>query len=100
MRSRDGGATFETTNTGLTSLRTSRGNGVVIDPTDSAVIYIGTEGGGVFKSTDSGGTWRAVSQGLSNPTVFALAIDPRDRNVLYAGGGSGVFRTATGGEPR
>lgn len=100
FRSRDGGASFTAINTGLTSLRTSRGNGVVIDPRNSDVLYVGTETGGVFKSTDGGDSWRPVSQGLDNLTVLALAIDPQNPSVLYAGGGSGVFKTTTAAEPR
>jgi photosystem II stability/assembly factor-like uncharacterized protein len=100
LRSTDGGVTFKEINTGLTTLRTSRGAGVVIDPRTSATLYVATEGGGVFKSIDGGESWRPVNQGLSNLTVFALAIDPQDPGVLYAGGGSGVFKTTTGGEPR
>ncbi len=100
LRSRDGGATFTAINSGLTSLRMSRGNGVVIDPRSSNTLYVGTEGAGVFKSTDGGQSWRAVSQGLANLTVFALAIDPANPDVLYAGGGSGVFKTTTGAEAR
>ena len=42
----------------------------------------------------------ARSVGLTNLTVFALAIDPASPDVLYAGGGSGVFKTTTGAEPR
>lgn len=100
LRSRDGGATFTAVNSGLTSLRMSRGNGVVIDPRSSNTLVVGTEGAGVFKSTDGGQSWRAVSQGLANLTVFGLAIDPSNPDVLYAGGGSGVFTTVTAGEPR
>jgi photosystem II stability/assembly factor-like uncharacterized protein len=100
FRSRDGGATFTAINTGLASLRTSRGNGVLIDPRNPDVLYVGTESAGVFKSTDGGDSWRPVSQGLDNLTVLALAIDPQNPSVLYAGGGSGVFRTTTAAEPR
>jgi len=100
LRSRDGGLTFTATNSGLTSLRMSRGNGVVVDPRSSNTLYVGTEGAGVFKSTDGGGSWRAVSQGLANLTVFALALDPASPDVLYAGGGSGVFKTTTAAESR
>jgi photosystem II stability/assembly factor-like uncharacterized protein len=98
QRSTDYGATFSPLNTGLTTLRTSRGAGVVIDPRDSQVLYVGTEGGGVFKSRNGGATWSALNQGLTNLTVFALEIDPQDPRILYAGGGSGVFKTITGGE--
>jgi len=30
--------------------------------------------------------------------VFALAIDPQNPSVLYAGGGSGVFKATTDGD--
>ena len=71
LRSRDGGATFTAVNSGLTSLRMSRGNRACV----------GERGG-------------------ANLTVFGLAIDPSNPDVLYAGGGSGVFTTVTAGEPR
>lgn len=100
LRSTDGGATFAPINTGLTNLRTSRGNGVLVDPRDSTRLYLGTEGGGVFTSADGGATWRAVNDGLENLVVLGLALDPQHPEVLYAGGGSGVFRTTTGGERR
>jgi hypothetical protein len=80
------------------TLRTSRVAGVVFDPRDSQVLYVGTEGGGVFKSRNGGATWTAINQGLTNLTVFALEIGPQDPPILYAGGGSGVFKTVTGGE--
>ena len=95
LRSADGGATFLTINTGLTTLRTSRGAGVVIDPRDSRVLYVGTEGGGVFRSRNGGASWSAINQGLTNTTVFGLAIDPQNPDVLYASGGSGVFKKTT-----
>lgn len=100
LRSADGGGTFSTINIGLTTLRTSRGAGVLIDPRDSQVLYVGTEGGGVFKSRNGGASWNAINQGLTNLTVFGLAIDSQNPDILYAGGGTGVFKTTTGGNIR
>ena len=99
QRSTDRGASFLPSNTGLTALVTSRGAGVVIDPRNSQVLYLGTENGGVFKSTNGGATWLAINDGLSDLRVFALAIDPRNPDTLYAAGSSSVFKTTTGGEP-
>ena len=79
LRSTDGGRTFSEINTGLTTLRTSRGAGVIIDPRDSQWLYVGTEGGGGFKSRDGGASSTAINQGLTNLTVFALAMIPRIR---------------------
>jgi hypothetical protein len=65
---------------------------VTINPFDSNIGYIGSDGGGVFRSTDRGNTWRELNDGLTNLTVKALAIDPINTNIIYAGtGGDGVF---------
>lgn len=60
--------------------------------------------GGVFASTDGGITWRQV---LEDPFMQPLAVDPRDANLIYAGGadhpyhddafGRGVLRSSDGG---
>ena len=39
----------------------------------------------------------AVNAGLGNLGLFTLAMDPSDPATLYAGTGSGVYRTTTGG---
>ena len=55
---------------------------LAIDPTAPNTLYAGTNGGGVFKSTDGGTTWSAFNTGLTNLSVYALAIDS---TMLYAG---------------
>lgn len=71
---------------------------VVVSPTDSAVLYVGTWGLGVQKSLDGGLTWAAMNNGLGNYYIQSLAILP-DGNTLYAGTyGSGVYRSTDGGE--
>jgi photosystem II stability/assembly factor-like uncharacterized protein len=63
---------------------------------------------GVWKSTDGGATWAPVNRGLPSPPpfcscgpllpVYALAVHPRNPNVVYAGvGGGGVYKTVDGG---
>lgn len=99
LKSADGGATFTPINTGLvTTFSTSRGNGVAIDPTDPSTLYVGTEGAGVFKSINGGASWFAINDGLTNLRVFAIELDRKQPNVLYVGGGYGVFKTTTGGQ--
>ena len=68
-------------------------NGLAVDPADPKRLYLagwgvthpdGDTGGGIFLSTDAGATWRAS---FSEPQhVYDVTIDPRDPNVLYAGG--------------
>lgn len=59
----------------------------------SRTIYIGNNGGGVLKSRDGGATFVPVNNGLDNPFVTSLAMDPTNPNVVYAGG----FKTINGG---
>lgn len=77
---------------------------LVADPAAPGLFYAGTSGvvselGGVYKSTDGGSMWSRMTEGLPDGTVFALAIDPLDSQIIYAGTyGSGVYRSLDGGE--
>jgi photosystem II stability/assembly factor-like uncharacterized protein len=54
--------------------------------------------GGVFRSDDSGKTWTAT--GLDSTEVRALAVDPTDAEIVYAGSWNadgGIFKTTDGG---
>ncbi len=83
----------------LPNVTVSRSRGILIDPTDSNTVYVGTEGGGVLMSTDGGDHWTAINDGLTSLTVYALAMDPQDPHTLYAGTvPAGVFVLHVGGE--
>ncbi len=66
------------------------------DPQRSEVVYAASYGG-VFKSTDGGATWQRKSRGLKSSSIYALAVAPSNRNVIYAGG-DGLFVSRDGGE--
>lgn len=83
--------------------------GLVVDPTNSSVIYAGSVSGGVWKTTDSGTTWTPLMDTQVNMNVSALIMKPGDPNTLYAGTGEaffnsdalpgrGVFKTVDGGQ--
>ena len=95
-RSRDGGNSWE--NMGLPN---SEHIGMIrIDPRDSDVIYVASQGPlwsaggdrGLFKSTDGGQTWlKILGDGLGNTEiddqytgVSEVHLDPRNPDVLYA----------------
>jgi len=88
---------------------------VVVDPKDSAVVWLGTGenasqrsahfGDGVYKSTDAGATWRRVGL-ASSEHIGKILIDPRDTDVVYVaaqgplwspGGERGLYKTTDGG---
>ena len=86
-KSTDGGATWTFTRIGGNAL-----NALVIDPANSAALYVGTDNG-VLQSTDGGASSHLA--GLANANVSLLAIDPLQPNVLYAGA-SGVYPAPPG----
>jgi len=77
---------------------------VAIDPTDASVIYLGTGwgpfgGNGVYKSTDGGTTWASANRGMIDYSITALAVDPVNPQVVYAGGNDGeLFKSTDGGQ--
>ncbi len=116
-KSTDGGDQWAAVDNGLDT----DGGGVAdvqtlaIDPTAPSTIYAGAAWacGEVYKSTDGGATWEVVAgnclgveTGLDEPDVLALAIDPSDSAIVYAGAtdspgciyySAGVFKSIDGG---
>ncbi|MEO8908764.1 MAG: hypothetical protein ABI408_00860 [Gemmatimonadaceae bacterium] len=98
FRSRDGGGTWQKVlgdeNVGAVE--------VVIDPSNSSVVYAGLwntrrppwftyaptngPGGGIFKSTDGGNSWTQLTNGLPKQGIgrTGIAIAPSNPNRLYA----------------
>ncbi len=78
---------------------------IIIDPLQPSRLYAGTLLG-VFESQDRGQQWEGRNTGLRIgmlPSVEALAMDPTNSKVLYAGAGyqglSGtVYKTVDGGK--
>jgi photosystem II stability/assembly factor-like uncharacterized protein len=66
---------------------------IILDPSDSQVIYATAYPGGVFKSEDRGLTWSECNFGLPSFQVvdpflegyYDLAVNPHDTNVLFLG---------------
>ncbi len=80
--SSDGGATWTNKlNNG------DRMYAVVVDPTNPANIYVGTDDSSIERSTDGGATWTTVTVGLSGGRAYvhALGIDPLTPGTVYAG---------------
>jgi len=66
---------------------------VIIDPSDTDVLYAATENG-IYRSLDAALSWKSMNDGMTteNPDVRVMAIDPNNPELLYAGTwGDGVF---------
>ena len=82
FKTTDGGVSWVTANDGLGVHNSIEVYALVIDQKDSGVILAGT-GDGIFRSMNRGFTWAVVKRTLHG--VRALAIDPSNGDVIYAG---------------
>ena len=65
---------------------------VVGIPGKPGIYYVGAADGGVFRTDDGGATWQALFQHESVASVGALAVDPVNPNVVWAGTGEANVR--------
>jgi len=65
------------------------------DPSDPSVIYIGPANGGVWKSTDSGVNWTPLTDDQPSMSMGAIAVDPSNTNIVYAGTGEATYSGAS-----
>jgi photosystem II stability/assembly factor-like uncharacterized protein len=72
-------------------LVTGRVTAIVVDPTAPNTIYVATAQGGVWKTINGGISWVATSDNEVSLAIGALAMDPGNHLVLYAGTGEGNF---------
>jgi len=68
-----------------------------INPLNPAVLLAGTLSSGAYRTTDYGATWDSVNVGLTSREVRAIAVDPVDTSIVYAGTSGGLFKSANGG---
>jgi hypothetical protein len=71
---------------------------IAVDPFDSNIVYVATQGKGVYETQNGGSTWTQINHGLTNLNVSVISADSATKGRLYAGtGGSGVFTSSNGG---
>jgi photosystem II stability/assembly factor-like uncharacterized protein len=89
-----------------TSLRLDDVEALVIDPSNPAILWAGTggEGDNLFRSVDGGVIWTgsdippdAYSYSPVGGRITALAIDPVNPSIVYAGENTGIFKSSDGG---
>ncbi len=60
---------------------------VAVHPTDPLTVYIGAANGGLWKTTDGGENWQDIGHDLGSLSYGAIAIDPNNPEIIYAGSG-------------
>ncbi|MDA3865849.1 MAG: hypothetical protein PF489_03760, partial [Salinivirgaceae bacterium] len=86
------GINWQNITNNLSSFTTSP-NQIVIDPTNSDIMYVPSNEG-VYKTINGGAVW--FQTGLSNTTA-PICIDKNSTNILYAPAEFGVYKTMDGG---
>ena len=73
---------------------------LVIDPSNSSILYAGTAyNNGIYKSADGGLNWIPINTGLPEiSTTYMISIDPSSPTTLYVcTTEDGVFKSIDGG---
>ena len=100
MRSADGGETWRRVSIkqGLHSDALVRA--LANHPGQPEIVVAGSERG-LYRSDDAGETWQLVDSALNGQYVWALAVDPQEPRVVFAGTGTPtpakVYRSTDGG---
>jgi len=84
---------------------------IAVHPTDPQTVYIGAASGGLWKTTDGGATWNDIGHNLESLSFGAIAIDPGNPEIVYAGSGecsllegfygcpgNGLYKSTDGGQ--
>jgi len=93
----------------ITGAYTGRVSALACSPTNPDKYYAAGADGGVWRTYDAGESWTPLTDFLPTSAMGALAMDPTDENVLYAGTGEanfanhsryglGLYRTTDGGD--
>ena len=64
---------------------------MVIDPTDSQAVYVGTENEGMYYTYDDGNGWQQTLTNLGK--INDIAINPKDRCIIYVAIGNRVYKS-------
>lgn len=84
-----------------------RATGIAFDPTNKNIIYLATAQGGLWKTVDHGAHWVNLSDDWASIVMGAVAVDPNNPKVIYAGTGDadnpqgptgvGIYKSTDGG---
>ena len=94
-RSTDGGDTWAKVRQGIYGEAAVRS--LAVHPHDSRIIYAGADSG-IYRSENKGESWERLDSPMNDIPIWALAIDPVDPNIIFAGTRpSALFRSRDGG---
>ncbi|HEU4473118.1 MAG TPA: hypothetical protein VFR58_18630 [Flavisolibacter sp.] len=72
--------------------RGGRSAAVAASYKNKQTFYFGATGGGLWKTTDGGSNWKNISDKYFGGSIGAVAVAPRDEDIIYAGEGENTMR--------
>lgn len=66
---------------------------LIADPQDPSGLYWASRDNGLFYSFDGGNTWKQSLAPFTKGFVYAVAVHPKDKCIIYATNGRQVFKT-------
>ena len=81
---------------------------IAVDPTNTAVFYVGAASGGVWKTVNGGASWQPIFDKQGSFSIGWVTLDPKHPNVVWVGTGErnsqrsvaygdGVYKSEDGG---
>jgi len=70
---------------------TGRVSAIAVTPSNPNRIFVAAASGGVWKTMDGGTSYSPLTESLPAAAIGALAIDPNNENVVYAGSGEANY---------
>jgi photosystem II stability/assembly factor-like uncharacterized protein len=81
---------------------------ILINPTNTAIMWAGSVCGGVWKTTNNAASWYPLADFMVNLAIGSMVMDPGNPDMIYAGTGegfssgdalrgAGIFKSIDGG---
>jgi photosystem II stability/assembly factor-like uncharacterized protein len=91
------------------AIASGRINAFAVHPKDASTYYVAVASGGVWKTTNAGTTWTPIFDNEGSYSIGAIALDPRNPQVVWVGTGEnhsqrsvgygdGLYRSDDGGK--
>ncbi|MBI5591922.1 MAG: hypothetical protein HY881_15735 [Deltaproteobacteria bacterium] len=71
---------------------------IAMDPSNSRIIYIGSDVAGVFRSRDGGNHFELIGKGLGSFAVADIAVSPEDSRQVFALTDAGLYYSINQGD--
>jgi photosystem II stability/assembly factor-like uncharacterized protein len=71
---------------------------IAIDPSNTRIIYIGSDVAGVFRSRDGGDHFELIGTGLGGFAVADIAVSPEDSRQVFVLTDAGLYHSINQGE--